>query len=83
MKPAALLLLKQPQALATGEWHRVRIQFSGSTITATVNGQTVTASHPCIAEEKLTFGLGGDSGGPAGETAGALEFRQLKITKTP
>ena len=73
-------LLKQPATLATGEWHRVKIEFQGPTLTATVNGQTITASHPCIAEEKLTFGLGGDSGGAEGEKAGALEFRRLKIT---
>ena len=36
--------------------------------------------HAYIAEEKLTFGLGGDSGGPEGEKAGALEFRKLKIS---
>jgi hypothetical protein len=73
-------LLKQPGTLATGEWHRVKMEFSGATLTATVDGKTITASHPCIAEEKQTFGLGGDSGGPEGEKAGALEFRKLKIT---
>jgi hypothetical protein len=33
------------------------------------------------AEEKVSFGLGGDSGGPTGEKAGALEFRKLKISQ--
>ena len=32
---------------------------------------------------KANIGFGGESGGPAGEKAGALEFRQLKITATP
>ena len=36
---------------------------------------------PAIAEEKLTFGLGGESGGPTGEKVGALEFRKLKISQ--
>ncbi|WP_395749235.1 family 16 glycoside hydrolase [Prosthecobacter sp.] len=76
-------LLKQPNVLATGEWHHVKIEFKGPTITATIDGKTVTARHPCIGEEKQTFGLGGDSGGPEGEKAGALEFRGLKISAPP
>ena len=76
-------LLSQPNALATGEWHRVKIVLGGATITAEVDGKTFTATHPCIAEEKQTFGLSGDSGGPEGEKVGALEFRKLKITRTP
>ena len=76
-------LLKQPAKLGVGEWNRVKIEFKGSTITATVNDKIITANNPCIAEEKLTFGLGGDSGGPEGEKAGALEFRKLKINGKP
>ncbi len=76
-------LLKQPNILAVGEWHHVKIEFKGETISATIDGKVVTASHPCIAEEKQTFGLGGDSGGPEGEKAGALDFRGLKISATP
>ena len=75
-------LLSQPNALASGEWHRVKIVLGGATITATVDGKTFTAINPCIAEEKQTFGLGGDSGGLEGEKVGALEFRKLKITRT-
>jgi hypothetical protein len=73
-------LLKQSNILAVGDWHHVKIEFKGETITASIDGKTISASHPCIAEEKQTFGLGGDSGGPEGEKAGALEFRGLKIT---
>ena len=76
-------LLSQPNALVSGEWHRVKIVLGGATITADLDGKTFTATHPCIAEEKQTFGLTGDSGGPEGEKAGALEFRKLKITRTP
>jgi hypothetical protein len=47
-----------------------------------VDGVSINAEHACIAEEKLTFGLGGDSGGPEGEKAGALEFRGL-VVKAP
>ena len=57
----------------------VKIEYKGETLTATIDCTTVSASHPCIAEEKQTLGLGGDSGGPAGEKAGALEFCELKI----
>ena len=73
-------LLKQSTILTVGGWHHVKIEFKGETITASIDGKTITASHPCIAEEKQTFGLGGDSGGPEGEKSGALEFRGLKIT---
>lgn len=73
-------LLKQPNILTIGGWHHVKIEFKGETITAIIDGKTITASHPCVAEEKQTFGLGGDSGGPEGDKAGALEFRGLKIS---
>ncbi len=33
--------------------------------------------------ELIGIGFGGESGGPAGEKAGALEFRRLKVTATP
>lgn len=73
-------LLKVPAKLAIGEWHRVRLEFRGAVLTANIDGQNITAEHACIAEEKQTFGLGGDSGGPEGEKAGTLEFRNLIIT---
>ena len=76
-----LELLKQPAQLAIGTWHRVKIEFRGENLTATVDGQKLTAKHACISEEKVSFGLGGDSGSPTGEKAGALEFRKLKITQ--
>lgn len=73
-------LLKIPARLPVEQWHRVRLEFKGQSMTATVNDQAISTAHACIAEEKQTFGLGGDSGGPEGEKAGALEFRGLKIT---
>jgi hypothetical protein len=76
-------LLKQPNILIVGDWHQVKIEFKGATFTATIDGKTVTVSHPCIAEEKQTLGLGGDSGGSEGEKAEALEFRGLKISELP
>ncbi len=76
-------LVKIPAQLAADIWHKVRLVFSGPVLTATVDGLSLAASNDCIAEEKLTFGLGGDSGGPEGEKAGTLEFRQLRITATP
>ncbi len=50
-------LLKLPATLATGEWHRVKIEFKGPTLTAIVNDKLIAADNPCVAEEKLTFGL--------------------------
>jgi hypothetical protein len=79
-KDEKLELLKQPNALAVGDWHQARIEFSNGTLKATVDGKTVTVKHACLAEEKTTFGFTGDSGGPDGEKAGALEFRRLRIT---
>ena len=76
-------LLKQDHSLTVEEWHRVRLEFKGATMTATIDNTSITATDPCIAEQKLSFGLGGESGGPEGEKAGALEFRRLKITATP
>lgn len=73
-------LLQEANVLAADAWHSVRIGFKGPAVTATVDGKTFNATHDCIGEEKLTFGLGGDSGGPEGEKAGALEFRKLRIT---
>jgi hypothetical protein len=52
-------------------------------LTVEFNGRTWTAQHPVVAEPKAQFGFGGESGGPEGEKAGALEFRRLKITTTP
>lgn len=74
-------LLKQPAQLQAGGWHRVHLEFSGDTFTASIDGQSLQARHSVMAEKKQTFGLGGDSGGPEGEKAGALEFRHLKVTK--
>jgi hypothetical protein len=54
----------------------------GENMEATVDDTTIRGSAPCLAEEKMTFGLGGDSGGPTGEKAGALEFRRLRVTST-
>ena len=75
-------LAKVPATLLPETWHHVRIVFSGDKLEATVDDHVIRGSAPCLAEEKLTFGLGGDSGGPAGEKAGALEFRRLRITST-
>lgn len=74
-------LTRRPATLAMGDWHRVKLTFQGPLMTAVIDGQSLSAEHSCVAEEKQTFGLGGDSGGPEGEKAGALEFRDLIITK--
>ena len=82
-KGESIGLLKQDNPLTLEEWHRVRLEFKADTLTATIDNTSITATHPCIAEQKLSFGLGGESGGPEGEKAGALEFRGLKITAAP
>jgi len=75
-------LAKVTATLLPETWHHVRIVFSGDKLEATVDDHVIRAVAPCIAEEKLTFGLGGESGGPTGEQAGALEFRRLRVTST-
>ena len=75
-------LAKVPATLLPETWHHVRIVFSGDKLEATVDDHVIRAAAPCVAEEKLAFGLGGDSGGPTGEQAGALEFRRLRVTST-
>ena len=82
-KGESVELLKQDNPLTIDEWHRVRLELKGDTLTATIDKTRITAIAPCIADQKLSFGLGGESGGPGGEKAGALEFRALKITTTP
>ena len=74
-------LVRDRITLATDrEWHHVHIVLKGETITVEFNGQTWTTSHPVAAEPKDSFGLGGGTGGPEGEKAGAVEFRKLRIT---
>lgn len=75
-------LAKVPAQLPAETWHHVRVVFNGDKLEATVDEQVIRGSAPCVAEEKVTFGLGGDSGGPTGEKAGALEFRRLRVTST-
>lgn len=72
-------LLKQSHQIKTGQWYRARVQFHGNKMIASVNENQYRVKADYIAERKLTFGLGGDSGGPEGEKAGALEFRNLRI----
>ena len=74
-------LFKTSVKFTVGDWHHVKLTFSGDTLVALVDHHKVIAKHACIEEEKQTFGLGGDSGGPEGEKAGALEFRALKIVR--
>jgi hypothetical protein len=76
-------LLREKITLADRDWHPVHIVLKGETITVEFNGRTWTAKHPVVAEPKAQFGFGGESGGPAGEKAGALEFRNFVIQATP
>jgi hypothetical protein len=73
-------LLNQEHSLAAGVWHRVKLELRGEMLSVTLNSTSISTKAPFIAESKISFGLGGDSGGPEGEKAGALEFRNLKIT---
>ena len=80
-KDETATLLSESDPLAPEVWHTVKIELTGQKLSVTIDGKTFAAESLCIGEEKLTFGLGGDSGGPDGEKAGALEFRNLQVTK--
>ena len=80
-KGESLDLVREKITLTDREWHPVRIVLHGKTITVHFNDRTWTAEHPVVAEHKENFGFGGNSGGPDGEKAGALDFRKLRITK--
>ena len=70
-----------PLTVTPNDWHHVVINLAGDEIDVTVNDVTLHGQHPVLAKPKTLFGLSGDSGGPEGETAGALQFRGLVITK--
>jgi sugar phosphate isomerase/epimerase len=76
-------LLRERITLADRDWHPVHIVLKDETITVEFNGRLWAAKHPVAAEPKAQFGFGGESGGPEGEKAGAIEFRHLTITATP
>ncbi|QDT91651.1 family 16 glycoside hydrolase [Gimesia algae] len=72
-------LLREQITLPEQDWHPVKIVFQGPKVKVNFNGNTWTVKHPTISELKQNFGFGGNSGGPKGEKAGAIEFRNLKI----
>lgn len=80
-KGESVELVRLPVSLDPGRWHRMSLRFQGSAASARVDHQEIHAEHPCIGEEKSSFGLGGESGGPEGEKAGALEFRRLRFVQ--
>lgn len=82
-KGEAVTLLSEANPITLDAWHSGKVEISGPKVTATIDGKAFSAESPVIAEEKLAFGLGGESGGPEGEKAGALEFRKLQMTKIP
>ncbi|MCA9005226.1 MAG: hypothetical protein KDA70_08105 [Planctomycetaceae bacterium] len=78
-KGKSIDLLREKITLPSQEWHPVKIVFQGPEVKVNFNGKSWTVKHPAIGETKQNFGFGGNSGGPTGEKAGAIEFRNLKI----
>lgn len=74
-------LLRAPLTVPAEAWHRVQIRLQGPRLSLTCDGQAFAAAHPALAVPKPQLGLGGDSGGPDGEKAGALEFKELLVRK--
>lgn len=75
--------IQDAQPLSANEWHHAVLEIRGPNFLLEINGRKLSAEHPCIAEVKGTLILGGGSGGPEGEAAGALEYRNLKFTPLP
>jgi hypothetical protein len=74
-------IAEAPLKLTPNDWHHVSITLKAEQISVKVNDVSLTGQHAVIGKPKTQFGLSGDSGGPEGEKAGALEFRNLDITK--
>lgn len=72
-------LVEKPINLQSDTWYKCEVEISGDKISAQINDFKISGSSKIIAEEKKNFGLGGDSGGPEGEKAGTLEFKNLVI----
>jgi hypothetical protein len=62
-------------------WHHLSIKVNGKEVTARLEGKQFSATADCINEEKCALGLEADTGGPEGESAGAVEFRKLVVGK--
>jgi hypothetical protein len=75
--------IRDPQPLSIGDWHRAVLEIRGEKFSLELDGRNFAVEHPCIGEVKTTLILGGDSGGPEGEAAGALEYRNLSLTPLP
>jgi hypothetical protein len=82
-KRQSLDLVRETIEPPQGQWQPVRVVLRDQTITVDYAGRTWTAKHPAVAEIKAGLGLGGDSGGPEGERAGAIEFRHLQVVTQP
>lgn len=72
-------LVEKKMNLKSETWHKCQVEISGDKIIARINDIEISGNSKVIAEEKQNFGLGGGSGGPEGEQAGALAFRNLVI----
>lgn len=82
-KGQSLDLVRETIEPPQGEWQPVRVVLRDQTITVDYAGRSWTAKHSAVAEIKAGLGLGGDSGGPEGERAGAIEFRHLQVVTQP
>ena len=78
-KAKPIELLAEALAIAPEVWHSATVKLAGTKLTITLDGHTLTAEHPALNVVKTSLGLGGDSGGPEGEKAGALEFKELRV----
>ena len=78
---AKIDLLDAPLDLENDKWHRASIEVIDNRILVDVNGQKFEAKHETLALPSTEFGLGGESGGPAGENAGTLQFKNLRVSR--
>ena len=78
---AKISLINAPLELENEKWHRASIEVIDDRILVDVNGQKFEAKHETLALPSTEFGLGGESGAPAGEDAGTLQFRNLHVSR--
>jgi len=78
-KAKPIELLAETRPIAPAAWHNATVKFASTKLTVMLDSHALTAEHPALNVVKTNFGLGGDSGGPEGEKAGVLEFKELRV----
>jgi len=74
-------LLNASLKLENGKWNKATIEILDGVLYVEVNGQKFQVEHENFKNTRDRFGIGGESGGPEGKSAGTLQWRNLKVSK--